>query len=263
MEQQFTKKTYTPSQVSILSKSMLIASIAFIILGAASYGWSVLFHHTLMTDYGATAGIGFAIFFVMLIGGMVTSILWIKNMFSSESMGMTILCYALYILTTSLAFGWLFALGISDDPNKNLWWLPVMFVITGGVFLIALLISKILSINSVLTMGKMIGATAIAMMVFLIVFLVLAIVTATTHNTGVGLAADTICSLIMMGMAVISFLYVIIDIWQISKVSQFNDQTGIEQPKIVAWFFGYRLLTDLVNVLFIVLMFFLRFARRR
>lgn len=259
MEQQFTKRTYTPSQVSILSKSMLIASIAFIILGAASYGWSVLFYHTLMTDYGATAGIGFAIFFVMLIGGMVTSILWVKNMFSSGSMGMTILCYALYILTTSLAFGWLFALGMQSE----LWWLPVMFAITGGVFLVALLISKILSINSVLTMGKIIGATAIAMMVFLIVFLVLAIVTATTRSEGVAIATDTICSLIMMGMAVISFFYVIIDIWQISKVSQFNDQTGLEQPKIVAWFFGYRLLTDLVNVLFIVLMFFLRFARRR
>lgn len=258
METQFTKRTYTQPQVSLLTKSMLIASIAFIILGACSYGWSVLFTNTL--PYSDNAGVGFAIFFVMLFGGMITSILWAKNMWSSGSIGLTIVCYALYILTTSLAFGWLFSLAAQFI---GLWWLPVMFAITGAIFMMALLISKVMSLKSTLTMGKIIGATAISMLIFLLVFMILAIVFAVTRSTGVGLAIDTIGSLIMMGMAIVSFLYVIIDIWQISKVAEFSDETGMGQNKLIPWFFGYRLLTDLVNVLFIVLMFVLRFARRR
>ena len=40
--------------------------------------------------------------------------------------------------------------------------------------------------------------------------LLLTIVFATTRSEGVGLAVDAIGSLIMMGMAIVSFLYVII-----------------------------------------------------
>ncbi|MCQ3908199.1 MAG: hypothetical protein MJ200_01190 [Mycoplasmoidaceae bacterium] len=76
----------------------------------------------------------------------------------------------------------------------------------------AILFSKILSFNSVLTMGKVIGATALSMAVALIIFMVLAIVTSATRSEGTAIAANTIGSLIMIGMAVISFLYVIIDI---------------------------------------------------
>lgn len=204
-------------------------------------------------------GVGLGIFLATLIGGMVISILWVKNMFQSQNMGLTILCYILYILTTSLAFGWLFSLAAN---NIELYWLPVIFVITGGIFLLAILFAKILSINGVMTMGKIIGATALSMAVVLIIFLVLTIVFATTRSEGVGLAVDAIGSLIMMAMALVTFLYVIIDIWQISKMSEFSDQSGI-QSNLLAWFFGYRLLTDLVNVLFIVFIFLLRFARRR
>ena len=248
MEQQFTKRQYSTSQVSLLTRSMLIASIAFIILGACSYGWSVLFVNSLNYD---DIGVGLGIFFATLISGMVVSILWVKNMFQSHSIGLTLLCYALYILTTSLAFGWLFSLAAHD---MALWWLPVIFVIAGGTFLLALLFAKIISFNSVLTMGKVIGATALAMAIFLIIFLVLTIVFAVKPTEGTAMAADTIGSLIMLGMALVSFLYVIIDIWQISKMSEFAAETGQEESKILPWFFGYRLLTDLVNVLFIVLM---------
>lgn len=256
MEQQFTKRQYSASQTTLLTKSMLLASLAFIILGACSYGWSVLFVNSL--DYD-NMGIGLGIFFATLISGMVISILWVKNMFQSQSIALTLLCYGLYILTTSLAFGWLFSLAANF---MKLWWLPVMFGITGGIFLMAILFSKILSFNSVLTMGKVIGATALSMAVALIIFMVLAIVTSATRSEGTAIAANTIGSLIMIGMAVISFLYVIIDIWQISKMSEFNDEAGV-QSKILPWFFGYRLLTDLVNILFIVFIFILRFARRR
>lgn len=253
-----TAKQYSKPQVSLLTKAMLIAGIAFIILGAASYGWSYLFISTI--DYVAQFNIGFLIFILTLISGMVVSMLWTANMFKSGSVILTILCYAVYLLTISVAFGWLFSIAAHF---MEMWWLPVIFAITGGVFIIALMIAKLISINSVMTMGKIIGATAIAMSIILIVFLVLMIVFMTTLNEGVGLTMDALTSIIMMAMAVVSFLYVIIDIWQISKISEFQDNTGTDGCKILPWFFGFKLLTDLVNVLFLVLLFIIRLAGRR
>lgn len=255
MEQQFAKQNYSASQTSMLSKTMLIASIAFIILGVSSYGWSVLFLNTL--DYN-TFAVGLGIFLATLISGMIVSMIWVRNMFKSQSMALTILCYAIYIVTASLAFGWLFSLAAHFI---RMFWLPVIFAITGGVFLLSALFSKLLSANGVMTFGKIIGATAIAMGIFLIVFLILTIIFVVRPSQGIGISIDTMWSLIMLGMAAVSFFYIVIDIWSISKTSQFVEQ-GEQQANLLAWFFGFRLLTDLVNMLFIVLIYVLRFARR-
>lgn len=251
-----TAKQYSKSQVSLMTRSMLIAGIAFLILGACSYGWSVLFANSIDVMPFNT---GLLIFLLTLLTGMVVSSLWVVNMFKSGSIGLTMVCYILYILSTSVAFGWLFSLAAT---GMELWWLPVIFAITGIVFLLTFAIAKIVNINHIITFGKIIGITAIAMAVIMIIFLVLMIVFMTTLNVGVALSIDAIGSLIMMGMAIVSFLYVIIDIWQISKISEFAQYTGTDTGKFLPWFFGFRLLTDLVNILFILLMFIIRFSRR-
>ncbi|MCQ2956798.1 MAG: hypothetical protein MJ233_02960 [Mycoplasmoidaceae bacterium] len=71
METQFTKKTYTRPQASLLMKSMLIAGIAFVIIGFLSYGFSILFYQTL--DSGNRILIGLPICLITLIIGMVVS----------------------------------------------------------------------------------------------------------------------------------------------------------------------------------------------
>lgn len=251
-----TKREYSKSQVSLLTRSMLIAGIAFVIIGACSYGFAKLFENMLGTTY---TPIGLLICLLTLIASMVISSLWTINMFKSGSWGLTITCYLLYILMTSVAFGWIFSLGF----NQQLWWLPVIFAVAGGVFLITFAIAKLMSLRGVVTMGKIIGATAIAMSILMIVFLVIMIVALATQNGGVVLAGDALCSLIMAGMALISFLYIIIDIWRIQKLSQFADEQGIEQTKIMPWLFGFSLLTDLINVVFWMIILFIRLAGRR
>ncbi|XQP55516.1 MAG: hypothetical protein ACOQNY_01770 [Mycoplasmoidaceae bacterium] len=252
METQFTNKTYTKTQVSLLTKSMLISGIAFVIIGLLSFGWAHMFNNANMAT---NISMGLPIFLLTLFTGVIVSMLWTKNMVGNGSLGLTLLCYGVYILSTSLAFGWLFALGFEADYG----WLWAMFLVVGGIFLLATLIAKTASIKSIMTMGKIIGIVGVTMFVFFFAFLIMMIISLAMHNMG---AMDWVCSLIMMGMAVITFLYIVIDIWQISKISEFSSVTDVSYKSIWTWFVGFRLLTDLVNLLFIVFIFFLRFARR-
>lgn len=255
METQFTKRTYTSLQATLLTKAMLIAGIAFIIIGAGSWGFSYLFYNTIITG---PFYVGFPIFLVMLLSGMIVSILWSMNMMKNGSVALTIICYLFFMASMSVAFGWVFAVAMI---NLNAWWLPVLFAIVGGIFLLSLLISKAMTINSVLSMGKIIASCAIVMSVLFLVFLILMIVSACVWNAGVWMATDAFCSMIMMIMTVISFLYIIIDLWQIGKASEFESLSGEQVPWVITWFYGFKLLTDLVNILFIILLWVLRFAR--
>lgn len=256
METQFTKRTYTKSQATLLTKSMLIAGIAFLIIGAASFGFSRVFQNY---TAGENITTGLAIFIVSLLAGIIVSLLWSANMMKNGSVGLTILCYAIYILTTSIAFGWLFALGFQ---NSEAYWLPVMFAVVGGIMLIAAMIARVMSVNGLLTMGKIMAATAIVMGIFFLIFFVLLFVIIFAPS-GVGnVLGNAICTGVMMGMSVFAFIYIIADIWMIGKASEFADTTGQEYPAIVTWYFGFKLLTDLVNILFIVLLWILRFGKR-
>lgn len=257
METQFTKRTFTKTQVSLLTKSMLIAGIAFLILGGASFGWMALF--TSKLEGNDIYRIGFPIFMITLILGMVVSMMWVANMLKNGSVGLTVSCYLLYILSESVAFGWLF--GIADHEGKGSW-LGVLFFVVAFAFLMSTLIAKVISFRSIITMGKIMGIVGITMLVSFLMFFILMLVNIFVWNPGVGMAQDTFCLVIMLGMTVVSFLYLIIDIWSISKVSEFQDMTGQEFPKIMTWFCGFRLLTDLVNVLFILLLWLIRFSRR-
>lgn len=252
-----TAKQYTKSQVSLLTKSMLIAAIAFVVLGAASYGFSVLFTRTLNPE--GEMGLGLGLCLSMLLFGMVISMLWTMNMLKNGSVALTVVCYALYIGFMSVAFGWLFALA---SHTVNAVWLWVMFLVVGGVFALCALISYVVSLRTIITFGKIIAITSIVMSIFMIVFLILMIVGLATQSGGVILAGDAFCDMIMVIMSIVSFLYVIIDIWQISKLGEFAQSYDQPYSKILPWFCGYRLLTDLVNILFIAIFWLIKLGRR-
>lgn len=257
METQFTKRTFTKAQVSLLTKSMLIAGIAFLILGGASFGWSALFTDKLAgNELYAT---GLPIFMITLLAGMIVSMMWIANMLKKGSIGLTIACYALYIFSESVAFGWLFSVA-KDKVGGD--WIGAMFFVVAFAFLMATLIAKIISFRSVITMGKIIGIVGFTMLIMFLIFFVLMLISLFTWNPNVGAVGDSFCLIIMTCMTVVSFLYLVIDIWSISKISEFQDMSGQEFPRIMSWFCGFRLLTDLVNILFIMIWWLIRFSRR-
>lgn len=256
METQFTKRTYTRPQASLLMKSMLIAGIAFLIIGGLSYGFSEMFWVTLPPSNFIVLGLPICL--ITLILGMVISLLWRANMLKNGSVGITIGIYLLYIVTTSVAFGWLFALA---RLNVEAYWLPVMFAIVGGIFLLTAGIAKIISLRGIITMGAIVLIVGIIMGVCFIAFFIVMLVTLFINPMVVVLASDALCSLVMAAIALVSFVYIIVDIWSISKMSEFVNDTGTEYGKIMPWYCGFRLLTDLVNILFIAIWYLIRFSR--
>lgn len=250
----FTKRTFSTGQSSLLMKSMLIAGAFFILIGIGSLGFTYMF-----LNVKVPWNMGFIIFMCTLLGGMISSMLWTVNMFKNGSIGLTILCYLVYVATMSVAFGWLFTLVTAWCGAT---WCAIAFAIVGGVFLISALMSKLMGLRSALTMGKMIAGISIAMSIFFLAFFIAWIVFMCVPTAGSAVATDAFMWLIMAGMSIVSFLYMIIDIWSISKMSEFAGETGADYGKITPWFFGFKLLTDLINVLLVVIWFILRFARR-
>lgn len=257
METRFTRKTFSKAQVSLLTKSMAIAGLAFILVGIASYGWSILFDKVF--DEAGLMNIGLSICLITLFSSMIVSMLWVANMIKSGSIPLTIACYLFYIASTSVAFGWMFNLA---ERSVDATWLMFTFVIVGAGFLLATMIAKISSANSIMTMAKVIGIVGFVMSILFIVFLVLLMVSIFVWNPNVGVIGDTLCSIVMLSMTVVSFLYIVIDIWQISMLSEFQQASGQETLEILPWFCGFRLLTDLVNLVFIVIFWMLKFSRR-
>ena len=258
METQFTKKEFTRSQVSLLSKSMLIAGLFFLIIGLGGWGFSYVF-----TDpYGRMRTL-LPLFLVIMFTGMFISIMWTKVLFSGRGKGAIAAIFAVYTITEALSFGYIFSL-LRDVNGGNMNLVPVAFAITGGIFLLTVAISKLMTLRSVFTMGKMIGAAAIAMAVLMFISLILAIVAMASGSIGVMKANDTFFMFGMAGLSLITFLYICIDVWTISKMSDFMQYNPeMEGSSIIVWYAGFRLLTDLLNILLIVCWYLLRFAGRR
>ncbi|MCQ2748312.1 MAG: hypothetical protein MJ223_03770 [Mycoplasmoidaceae bacterium] len=80
------------------------------------------------------------------------------------------------------------------------------------MFILTYFIAKIMSINGVVTFGKIIGATTIAMTFIMLIFMIIMIVFLIKPTEGTAIAANALMAIIMMGMSLISFLYIIIDL---------------------------------------------------
>lgn len=256
METQFTKREYSKAQASLMTKASLIAGLFFIIIGLGGWGFSYIFK-----DPQSQMRTFLPIFLLLMVGGMVISLLWTKVMFQQKrSSGTIALIFILYTVMEALSFGYIFGL-VRQTAGMKL--IPVAFAITGGMFLFTALIGKCLSMKGVFTFGKLIGAIAIAMTICMIVSLILGIIGLATGSGAVINAYDSIFMLCMVGLSIITFAYIAIDIWTISKMSEFMQyQPEFEGSSVIVWYTAFRLLTDLLNLLLLVCWWLIRLARR-
>jgi len=243
---------------------MLIAGLCFVAICGGAWGFSELFYSSRSAFINAM-NMWLPIFLLIMIAGMVISMLWIKALSKKKSVGLTIFIYALYIALESVAFGYIFALvrwTFTDD--KALQYLALAFGVTGGIFLIAAGMSKLLSIKGAFSFMRLMAACGMAVGILSIVSLVLLIVNACAPSV-MGLSAQSgIFFGIMLGLSVIVFGYMVIDMWSITKSEEFMNYMGLEGevPSSYVWYCGYKLLVDLLNVLLIVLWFIIRFGSR-
>lgn len=255
----FAKSQYSKVQSSLLTKSMLISGIGFMIICGLSALFTYLFRMApeILNNFGTVLGFVFG----FLILSMIVSMLWVKILWKGKSTGLTITVYSIYIVMMSIAFGFLFAF-LQNGQNPYTF-LCVCFAVTGLIFLLVALIAKVITLNGILTYGKVVAISSIVMGVLMIAFFITMIVMATTGGHGWE-AADVISWMCLGFVALVTFFYIIIDIRSIMGISEFNQYTSSEMklPSGVVWYCGFRLLSDLVNVLFLVIIFLARFSRR-
>ena len=258
METQFTKKEFNQSQVSLLTRAMMIAGLFFLLIGAGGLGFSYVFK-----DPRGMMATFLPLFLVIMFTGMFISIMWTKVLFRGKAGATVGVIFAIYTITEALSFGYIFAL-LRAVGGMNL--VPIAFAVTGGIFLLTFMIAKLMSANGVFTMGKMIGATSIAVAVLFFITLILSIVALASGSFGVMQANDAFFMLGMVGLSLITFLYICMDIWSISKMSDFVQyEVGVDKQanNAIVWFAAFRLLTDLLNILLIVCWYLIRFFGRR
>ncbi len=255
---------FSKQQTSLLTKSMLIAGIGFMLICGLSelFAWAFSFVE-IYNNFGLVMGLTFG----FLILSIVISILWTKILWKGKATGLTVLVFSLYIITMSVAFGALFNfLWFNEEATGfKFTYLAAAFAITGIIFLLVALVAKIMSLRGVITYGKIVGICSIVMMVLFFSFMIAVLVVGLTGSGGQGfvITADVITWIVLIFMAIATFFYIIVDVKSIMGISQFNSYTGVdEKAPAVVWYCGFRLLSDLVNVLLLVIMFLIRIRGR-
>jgi len=252
------KNSFGKSQTSLFAKSMLIAGCGFILIFGLS--WLLAWAFSFVKGQAMTnSTIVLCIILGSLLLSMIISMIWTRILWKGKSTGLTILVYSLYIAAMSVSFGYLFAY-IARGHAEYQYLLPLCFAVAGGIFLLVTLVAKVIGIKGMITFGKIVAVTGAiagaAFFAFLITFLVL--------GPRMSWQSAQVISFISMSMiALVMFFYIIIDIKMIMAASQFNEYTGLEEnaPAIV-WYFGFKLLSDIINVLFWVVIWITRLARR-
>lgn len=258
-----TRGQFTKQQTSLLTKSMLIAGIGFMIICGLSelFAWAFSFVH-MYDNFGLVMGLTFG----FLIVSIAISMLWVKILWKGKATALTILVYSLYIITMSLAFGAIFNfLWFNEDLGFKFTYLASAFAITGGIFLIVALVAKIMSLKAMITYGKIVGVCSIIMMVLFFSFMIAVLVVGLTGRgaEGFNLTADVITWIVLLFMAIATFFYIIVDVKSIMGLSQFNQYTNTDkQAPAIVWYCGFKLLSDLVNVLLLVIIFLARLRGR-
>lgn len=252
------QKLLKTNQISILSKSLLIAGAGFLAIallgGLFSYG--IVQGHWFQ---GAAISTLYIISIVLIIvSGVMSFFIWRK--IETVKKSTIAIMYTLYCLAEGFAFGILFsAFTLNFGSAKGIQYLILIFAIGGFAFLIAGLIGHRLSAKQTMSLGKFIMYMSIAFMIMFGVTLILMIVSICTG--GFSGAMDSWVTAIMCFSCVLFFLYIMYDISIISKSQAY---VGIQENAIqmnYALMFGFVLLVDFVGLVWQIAYMFLRYAR--
>jgi FtsH-binding integral membrane protein len=167
-------KVFVKKQASVLSKSLLVAGIAFILIFAFSFG---LFSF-LEKKYGANVNsnvitILYVISIVCLIATLIMCFV-VSTKINKCKLSTIITMIALYGIANGICFGLLFyAIQHTNNVHVNMSDILYCFLITGCVFAVSGIVGTLLSVKFTLTLGKFL---LIATLTFFLVYIILMIV---------------------------------------------------------------------------------------
>lgn len=242
-----TSYAYNKKQASVLSTSMLTASIGFIAVFLIGFLSEYLLK--LAADNGNAMGIQ-AMSIVSTIGllvGLILSIVWSFRLYkASTAFGITVI--SIYCISYGIGFGFLFyALNMLEIISA--------FGMVGLIFLGTYLIAKAMSIKVAMKLGKFIF---IASMVYMVSFFVLLMV---LLFVPLSWTANVTIILITTGVSgLLSVLYLTWSLWMAQNMDNFISEEQLS--KKMGLFIGFQILMNLVQLVFLILRLFAIFGRR-
>lgn len=239
----------TKSHISLFVKGLMYSGIGYLVIGLFSYLlWYVIDKNVRnianqSSSFTIILIVSIVIILVSSIMGMVATF---KLAGGTLKFGFMMSIYIIYIIAQILSFSalfWCFTQNYATS-QKGIQNLLLIFAGGGLAFVISALIAKAMSKNSVIKFGRFVGYLSIGFLVVLLLSVIINVVLIVTKQ----IQGSNILYISLISVSiVVFFIYLIYDMSMLSKVQEiFNIEDNQQQANVLAMFFGYRILVDLI-----------------
>jgi hypothetical protein len=238
----------TKSHISLFVKGLMYSGIGYLVIGLFSYLlWYVINKNVHITNQDSSFTIILIVsIVVMLVSSIMGMVATFKLARGTLKFGFMMSIYIIYIIAQILAFSalfWCFTQNYATN-QKGIQYLLLIFAGGGLAFVISALIAKAMSKNAVIKFSRFVGYLSIGFLVVLLLSVIINVVLIVTKQIQASYILYT--SLISVSI-VVFFIYLIYDMSMLSKVQEiFNIEDNQQQANVLAMFFGYRILVDLI-----------------
>ncbi len=237
---------YSKKQASVLSTSMLTASIGFI----AIFAIGMLCQYFLTSNNSTALSIDllYTISSIGILVGMVLSIIWCFRVYQA-SMGFALATIITYCISYGIGFGFLFvALELRE--------IIFAFGMVGMIFLGTFLVAKGMSLKTALKLGKLVWISSIVAMFS---FLIISMITLFTPIFSYGNARTIV--LVTSGISgALSVMYLVWSMWSAQNMDNFIQDEQLS--KKMGLFIGFQILVNLIQLVMVIIRLLLIFGRR-
>ena len=209
-------------------------------LGTKQFDWANVYNLKVMSNITKISMLSIGLVFA---SGIMRIVWWFR--FNTASKTFIYTNYVIYIIAQGLGFGLLFTTWRAQEIMS-------VFGIAGLAFLAMAWAGYIAKDLSKLAPFLIIGS--IFMMIITLPMIVLSFV---LNLSGLWFAWT-------VGIGILTLLFIMFDVWQLKKTSEFMKASGgadeLTEFRIVSWF-GFRLLSDMVQLVWVLARLYMRFNR--
>lgn len=245
-------KSYNKSQFSLLTKAFAVAGLAFLLICGIGFGFGQLINS--QRDWIAANNVTDALWatsFILLMISSVLTIVWCFKL-GNASKAFVFMTYAVYIIGWGCSFGIIFAL-------LRVWELASIFGIVGGIMLLMSIIGLCLKDKQAFSLMKAMMIVIFASFMFMMVGSIFMFISLFLAPAWLW---DWYYFLSWIITAIISCMVIIFTVYQLNNMNEFYNLTDNNQLKFnLVMFFGFRILSSLVQIFYLVAMMFIRFRR--
>lgn len=229
---------YTTSQTRILSTSLFVAAVGFLLtflIGLITQRLIVQFAQDQDT-YSITAL--WAVTTIMFLIGTIMSFIWVFRVHKASTT-FSLVTIGCYVIGYGISLGaFLFLLGYQD--------VMFAFLTVGLLLLVAFTISRALSFKAALNLRKFIIFGSIGLLVSYLIMFPLSLIFSRVSGFN-----STVYYVTLIFSGLLGFAFLVFNLWNAQKMDQFYIETNIR--KKLALFIGFQILVSLLQLLFFML----------